>query len=531
MNETNQTSDFFGDSDSATFYKALLDDMVTFVAVLDREGNILFVNNTPLNVAGITLEQIKGSKFWDAAWWSYSEQARQSIRDDVALCLSGQSLIHEIQLATANGSLMWIEYSMHPVFDENGEVVYLVPEGRDVTDRKQQERLLRHRQKMEALDTLTGGIAHDFNNILGIISGYTELLSRHLRGQPILSRYLEDIQKATKRGSQLTRKLLSFAQIKPQSLSTCYVNQLIDDLRLLIEKTLTSKIQVSYKLSPSLPHVEIDSGDFEDAIINICINALHAMEEGGKLIIETSQQRLDADAAKKLELTEGDYVVLSIEDTGCGMDQKTLEKVMVPFFTTKGENGTGLGMSQVFGFVKRSAGKLQLFSEVNQGTRVVIHLPVCDTPQCTQPSSELQKLQQDGDRMNATLLLVDDEQAMTAIASEMLAEAGYRVLTANHAEEALELLERHRVDMVITDIVMPGMDGYGLASEIGKRHPETLVQFVSGYEKRQGEEVKGETEGDVFTDQTIIYKPYTSQQLLERVAWRLRTAAKADRAR
>jgi len=365
----------FDNSSDLNFYKALLDDMVTFVAVLDVSGTIIFVNNTPLNAAGITLEEIKGTKFWDASWWAYSQDAIDKIRADSELCATGKNLLHEIQLATADGTLIWIEYSMHSIRNEQGEVEYLVPEGRDITARKEQEELLRRSQKMDALGKLTGGIAHDYNNILGSITGFAELLSEKLVGEPKLQRYVENIQNSAIRGSKLTRKLLSFTKQKIAEISSCNLNSLLDEQKMLIEKTLTSQIQLNFVLYDKLWHTDLDKHDFEDSLLNMSINAMHAMDQNGQLTVRTNNEYIEENDAKQLAIDMGAYVTLSIADTGCGMDEETINNIFDPFFSTKGDKGTGLGMSQVFGFVQRCKAHIKIYSEVGKGTRFVFYFP------------------------------------------------------------------------------------------------------------------------------------------------------------
>ncbi|NNG00430.1 MAG: response regulator, partial [Desulfobacteraceae bacterium] len=396
--------------------------------------------------------------------------------------------------------------SMHAIFDQQGNVIYLVPEGRDVTDRKKQEELLRRSQKMDALGKLTGGIAHDYNNMLCIIRGYTELLSENLVADPKLLKYVNDIQHAADRGIKLTRKLLAFThQIIPE-VTTCDINILLNELHLMLEKTLTVKVNLLYELAENLWPVNLDKNDLEDCIINICINAVHSMAIGGRLTIRTTNEHLDTKAAAHVNLAPGDYVALSIADTGCGMDDKTLEKIFDPFFTTKKDKGTGLGMSQVFGFVQSTSGNIKIYSEPGHGTRVVLYFP---------RSHELVKKTRDtehrssGLRGSESVLVVDDEVAITEFAYEILMAHGYSVLTANSAEKALEILKRESIDLVITDVIMPDIDGYELSSIIRKKYPQVKIQIVSGFEDDRHKNKEGHK-----LRANIVYKPYTAYKLL-----------------
>ena len=497
------------DHQNSEFYKSLLDDMITFVAVLDPDGNIQFVNNTSLKLAGITLEEVEGTKLWNAYWWSYSDNAIESIRADVAICAAGENVIHEIQVLTEDGSLIWIEYSMHPIFNDNGTVDFLVPEGRDVTDRKKQEEILRRSMKMDALGKLTAGIAHDYNNILGIISGYTELISLRSKQDQKMSKYVNDIQSAADRGASLARKLLSFTRQKISEPSICSINHKLDELQLMLETTLTSKVALIYHLEKNIWSVELDEYDLEDSIINICINAMHAMESGGQLAIYTENVIVDEVDGKPLGITAGEYVQLSFADTGCGMDKETVDKIFDPFFTTKGDQGTGLGMSQVHGFLQRTGGAIRVFSQLDLGTRVALYFPAIK-----QPTSPL--LVADNEQPNLSgsesILVVDDERAMADLACEILQRKGYYVTPAYNAVQALYNLEASKFDLVITDVVMPNMNGYELATEVIKRHPKVKIQIVSGFE-----DDRYITRSHPKLRENIIYKPYTSNRLLTQV--------------
>lgn len=492
------------------FYKALLDDMVTFVAVLDPSGNVIFVNNTPLIMAGLKLEDVKGKKFYDAPWWTYADATRDAIKHDIEQCALGNSMLHEIQAKAADGTLVWLEYSMHPILDEQGDVRYLVPEGRDVTEHKQKEELLRRSQKMDALGKLTGGIAHDYNNMLGIIKGYAGLLSDNLPEDSKLTKYTQYIQRAAERGTALTRKLLAFTRQKTTETKVVNINRQLQELRHMLEKSLTVKVSLLYDLADDLWATEMDPGDLEDVIINMSINALHAMESGGQLSFRTTNQYISENDAQRLQMAAGDYVLLSVADTGCGMDNETKERIFDPFFSTKDEQGTGLGLSQVYSFVERSGGKIEVFSELGQGTRFVLYF-LKSQKEITQTQTIANDCKRNL-RGSETLLVVDDEQSMVDLAYEILIAQGYQVLTANDGEEALTLLETESADLMISDVIMPHMDGYQLASHVQKRYPHIKIQIVSGFESDRHKVMENET-----LRQQILYKPYSSYDLLVRV--------------
>lgn len=291
---------------------------------------------------------------------------------------------------------------------------------------------------MEALGQLTGGIAHDYNNMLGIILGYSELLEKMLSDQPDHVRYAHEIHHAAERGSKLTQKLLSFTRHRARNDATININTLIQDQRQVLEKTLTARIKLMLDLDPDLWPVKIDDSDLEDAILNMSINAMHAMESGGCLTIRTCNSQLAEIDTRASHLQAGDYVLLTITDTGVGMDEKTRERIFDPFYTTKGQRGTGLGLSQVYGFVQRSEGLIQVYSEPARGTRFAFYFP-----RSQQLSSETEAVVDKpvaNLNGNETVLLVDDEPAITALTEVVLIEVPLKLKSVNkkHVKEKQE---------------------------------------------------------------------------------------------
>jgi len=406
-----------------------------------------------------------------------------------------------------NGEVIPVEVLLTAIPSGDSQLLHVV--WRDITLRKQQEEMLRRTQKMDALGKLSGGIAHDYNNILGIISGYSELLAEKLSEDTVLMKYVNDIQHATTRGVSLTHKLLSFTRQKATKTTVCSINNLLIDQQLMIEKTLTPKISLIYNLQQDIWPIELDDNDLGDCIINICINALHAMELGGQLSIRTNNECINVMDARSLDLQTGDYITLSISDVGHGMDEKTLEHIFDPFYTTKGELGTGLGMSQVFGFVKRSGGAIKIFSQLNHGTRIVLYFPRSKNDLPISPQNKSIDRDLTGDE---NILVVDDEVLMAELAQEVLEANGYHVLIAHNGEQALDIINKEPIDLVITDVIMPTMDGYELASQIINKKPDIKIQIVSGFEDNHHLNAEPRE-----LRQKIIYKPYSSKKLLENI--------------
>jgi CheY-like chemotaxis protein len=329
---------------------------------------------------------------------------------------------------------------------------------------------------------LAGGIAHDFNNLLQVIQGYTEVLQNEV-GQSKTSREaLLKIHRSAKRGADLTRQLLTFSRKVQSERRPLDLNHEVEQLKKLLERTIPKMIEIELYLSESPAVVSADPIQIEQAIMNLAVNAKDAMPEGGKIIIETERVRLDEQFCKiHLGARPGDYVMLSISDTGHGMDREILDHVFEPFYTTKDVGkGTGLGLAMVYGIVKNHEGYILCYSEVSTGTTFKIYLPAMEQCGQRQIPDEMEEFFKGGDE---TILLVDDEEYIRELGVELLTDAGYKVLTATDGEEGLELYrkEQENVDLVILDLVIPGMGGKKCYEEILKVNPNAKILVVSGY--------------------------------------------------
>lgn len=394
--------------------------------------------------------------------------------------------------------------------DDKGNAIKNYSTLQDITERIRQEEQLRRSQKMDALGKLTGGIAHDYNNMLAVITGYSELLEDELSEQPILANYAHEILHAGQRGAKLTKKLLAFSRKKSAVSESLDINTLLQDERHMLEKTLTARIELVFDLYDDLWSVWVDNGDLEDAIINISINAMHAIDGSGRLTIRTHNEKIGELDAQALDLVAGDYVTLSIADTGCGMDEATQEKIFDPFYSTKGDKGTGLGLSQVYGFVERSNGAIRVHSEPGHGSQFTLYFPRL------QKSSSDDNEEQNNKAVDLsgkeTILIVDDEAALLNLSCEILKQKGYKVICAENAPQALKILENESIDLLLSDLIMPEMDGYQLAAIVQEKYPEVKIQLASGF--------ANDLNVDMIDDdlhQNLIYKPYQSQTLLRRI--------------
>jgi PAS domain S-box-containing protein len=354
----------------------------------------------------------------------------------------------------------------------------------DVTERRALEQQLRQSQKMEAVGRLAGGIAHDFNNLLMVISGYSEFLLERLGAEPHLRGPAQEIASAAERASSLTRQLLAFS--RKQMLAPRIVN--LNDVATENIKMLTRMIGEDVDLvmvpSPNLWPVRADAGQIEQVIMNLAVNARDAMPSGGKLTIETSNVTLDDDYARfHAPLRPGDYVMVAISDTGAGMDNDTQSHIFEPFFTTKGTKGTGLGLSTVYGIVKQSGGYIWVYSEVGRGTTFKIYLPrvasMGEAAAQVATPVEYRKVEPGTE----TILLVEDEANLRYLARQYLEKQGYKVIEAADGAVAMQIAVAHEavIHLLLTDVIMPGMNGRELAQRISEIRPNVKVLYMSGY--------------------------------------------------
>jgi PAS domain S-box-containing protein len=425
-----------------------------------------------------------------------------------------RGLDFEYRFLAGDGRTVWL-HDLSAVTVEDGGPRWLRGIMVDTSKYKQAEEALRRSQKMEAIGLLTGGVAHDFNNLLNVILSHAELLEEIAPANPDVSRSVEAMVKSVQRGADLTRKLLSFSRTQPQTTKRVSVNAFIDGMKGLIAKSLTPAIRVKTVLAADAWTVDLDPGDLEDAVLNLALNARDAMPRGGSLIIETANKTIDeAYVERNPGSHPGDFVMLSVSDTGSGMAPQVREKAFEPFFTTKGaDRGTGLGLSMVYGFVQRSGGHAKIYSEEGQGTAVHLYLPrVLDADSAAEAvGGTFETLQ----RGNETILVVDDEPALVEAAVHLLGRLGYTTLTAESAVQALAVLnEAPVVDLLFSDVIMPGgMDGYRLAIEALAQHPGLKVLLTSGFTRQREEFINGEGRIAQHLTQTLLGKPYNIAEL------------------
>ncbi|MBL7180335.1 MAG: PAS domain S-box protein [Desulfobacterales bacterium] len=425
----------------------------------------------------------------------------------------GFSNIYEKEFIKKDGTIFPVELRVYLVQDDEGNPERMWATIRDVTDRKATEKQLLHFQKMDAVGTLAGGIAHDFNNLLQAIQGYTDLLmlSDRDKREPI-RRELEEISRAAKRGAGLTRQLLTFSRKVESNKLLLDLNRAVRQAKNLLGRTIPKMIEIQLHLAEPLKTIDADPSQVEQVIMNLAINAKDAMPEGGRLIIRTENASLDEEYCRThLGARPGDYVLLTVSDTGHGMNRGTLDRIFEPFFTTKEVGkGTGLGLAIVYGIVKSHHGYITCYSEPGAGTSFKIYFPAMDK----EAGPEEQEIEVSVKGGTETVLLVDDEDAIRDLGKQILEKFGYNVLTAVDGESALDLYRREqgRIDLVILDLIMPGMGGMRCLEELLKSNARAKVVIASGYSDTGP--VKETIEKGA---KNFIGKPYVIRKMLEMV--------------
>jgi len=485
----------------------ILDGVITF----DESGKILSFNKAAETLFYLTADEAIGQYAKQLLPESFENIYDQHLHRYQEMSDQGQAgLGCEITAQRNDNSTFPMRISIAELPNNSEGMRRFIASCQDLTQMKHQDEQLRRSQKMDALGKLTGGIAHDYNNLLSIILGYAEQLNDHLAYDSKLAKYAYEIERAAERGARLTKKLLSFCRNTIPDSKETNINKIFRDQKLMLEKTLTAKVQLEYDFQDNLWPVKLDRNDLEDAIVNMSINALHAMKSGGQLTINTRNEKLDDIEGQLLQLAAGDYVLLNVTDTGCGMDETVKERIFDPFYSTKGKLGTGLGLSQVYGFVERSGGVIKVYSESGHGSRFALYFPRSHKNINKDLTSESDTAKQV--KGTETVLVVDDEHAIADLVHDRLTMQGYRVLTANDGEQALILLETENVDLIISDVIMPGMDGYQLAAQVQQLYPKIKIQMVSGF----ADDRHINMTNDVL-QRELLYKPYSSVKLLKRI--------------
>ncbi|MBI5576818.1 MAG: PAS domain S-box protein [Deltaproteobacteria bacterium] len=458
---------------------AAVEQTAEIIFITDTEGAIQYVNPAFERITGFGRQEAIGSNPRILKSGRHDEEFYRNLWETLK---RGEVWTGGLINKRKDGSLYEEDAIISPVRDDAGRLMNFVAVKRDVTEERKMEEQLRQAQKIEAVGRLAGGVAHDFNNLLTAITGYSELaFARTAEGDPVHG-YVKEIRDVAGRAAGLTRQLLAFSRRQILQPRIIDLNAVVRDIDRMLRRLIGEDIDLFTSLDPDLRLTKADPGQIGQVIMNLAVNARDAMPTGGKLTIETANVYIDeAYARGHATMHPGAYVMIAVSDTGVGMDQETLSRIFEPFFTTKEKGkGTGLGLSTVYGIVKQSGGHIWVYSEPGRGTTFKTYLPsVEETADVPEPAPEPKELIQGTE----TVLLAEDEEAVRMLALEILVMNGYTVLAAGDGEEALRTSARYegKIDLMLCDVVMPGMSGADLSRKIALSRPDMKVLFMSGY--------------------------------------------------
>lgn len=490
-------------SEQRRFADLILEGSAEGIFAIDRQGRCTLWNAVITELTGIPAGGVVGRDLLTMDWPLASERPANALRD--ALAGKAVGLRDEVYLDAA-GEEHFFAAHVSPLHDSEGRLVGAIGFVRDTTMRRQLEDQLRQAQKLESIGRLTGTVAHDFNNILTVIIGNLERARPRAQDDPRLARMLEHISAAAARGEKLTQQLLAFARrqrLEPQPVD---INLLIGQLEDMLKGTLPENIELRLNLAPRLPRAIADPHQLDVALLNLALNARAAMPRGGTLTVETRLQRLtQADLSRRDDAQPGEYVMIALRDTGTGMSAQVKRRIFEPFYTTKPRGqGTGLGLSQVYGFVMQSRGHIQVDSKPGGGTSVMLFLPLAPAA-AKAPDAAPAEFR--ADPAGGTVLVVEDSEQVRNFAMEILRELGYGVVAAVDGDDALRRIREHpEIEIVFSDVVMPGkLSGLDLARELRRTRPELTTILTTGYT-----ESIGDIEQEGFA---LLLKPYRPAQL------------------
>ena len=495
---------------SESRYRSLVQSAVYGIYRSSLEGKFLDVNPALIAMLGYdSAEEVLGLDPRQDVFLNPEQQSR--LMKEFAR--SGRLDDLEVRWRRKDGNAITVRLSGRAVNTPEGPDQVLEIIAQDVTERRVLEDQFRQAQKMEAVGRLAGGVAHDFNNLLMVVSGYTEVLrERTDRSNPLYPK-IEAIQQAADRATTLTRQLLAFSRKQLLELKVVDVNAIVGDIERLLRPLIGENIELITRLAPDLGRTRADAGQIEQVIMNLVVNSKDAMPDGGKITLQTANASLDEDLRREHSYIQpGPYVMLSVSDNGHGMDKETQARIFEPFFTTKGKSkGTGLGLSTVYGIIKQSGGYVFVQSETGRGTTFRIYLPRVED--AAEPLGQVRAAQA-ASGGSETVLLVEDEESVRQLVRETLEAKGYKVLEADHGAAALRIVSAHQgaIDMLITDVVMPGMSGRELARQLSTSHPQTKVLYLSGYT-----EDAIVHQGVLDPGTAFLQKPFTLQMLSRKV--------------
>ncbi len=507
-------------------FRGIFDSTSQLIGLFGLDGTILEANCAALDAVGTETSAVVGLPAWDTAWFRRTPEAVAALKAAFPTVAAGKFFHAEFNLLLPDDCVRSYDFSLSPVRDEAGRVVFIVAEGRDITGLRAIEAHLRQSQKIEAVGQLTGGIAHDFNNMLQAVRSGLELARRRVEGDRARDAlaFMDDAVKGVDRAAALTQRLLAFARRQVLDAKPVMADALILGMVELIQRVVGSAITVRTRMDDGQWPVMCDANQVENAILNLAINARDAMPDGGILTLATRDVRLssaeiaDQDAGQD-EVEPGDFVEISVTDTGTGMTPEVLTRAFEPFYTTKPiGQGTGLGLSQIYGFVRQSGGLVRLESRQDRGTTMRLFLPRHLQDAAVQPT-QAPAQEEKSDGAGKVVVLVEDTEGVRELIAEALRELGYIVLDAEDGPAALRLFAgQMRVDILVTDVGLPGMNGRQVAEAARQRWPGLPVLFITGYAGSM-------LDGQLAPGMEVIGKPFTLDALAAQLGRMVETSS------
>ena len=506
-------------------FEVVVDSLNEGLIIADMEGNLLTLNPVAAKALGLSsaeARKYRASDFSRMIQISTMEGADLPFEQwPMTRIMRGEVLRDcEVRVRRVGSSESWVyNYSGATVPYEGGKKLVFV-KFQDITDRKRAEESLRETQaqllqsqKMEAIGLLAGGVAHDFNNALGVVLGYGELLEERLASDEVGLRFVKQILLAEARAASLTRQLLAFSRKQILQPVTLSLNTVVSGMEEMLHRLIGADITLTLLCDPNLQNIKADPGHLEQILMNMVVNARDAMPQGGTLTIRTANAEIGpAEIANDPHLKEGKFVMLSVADTGCGMDKATQDRIFEPFFTTKEPGkGTGLGLSTSYGIVQQSGGYISLHSEIGVGTSFIIYFPPVEEPAQTANSTSLSQAQGRG---SESILVVDDEEPMRNLLCSALRAKGYNVLDAANSTAAISIVRRNHppIDLLVSDVIMPGLTGPELVEQLLTTHPRLKVIFISGYIDDYLSRY-----GNFGSETVLLQKPFSPDVLIKMV--------------
>ena len=476
----------------------------------DARGRIEYSSPAFGDIVGRSAAELVGREVREAI--GAEGEVAEQLTDIEERVTQGETWHGRLSLTRHDGSPCHIGMTVAPVYGPSDHPVAFVTTGRDVTDVVELESQVRRAQKLDSLGQLAGGVAHDFNNLLVVILGYGEVLLRELGPSDPRRESAEAILEAGRRAAELTRQLLAFSRRQVIQRRPVNLGSLIAETEKMLRRLISENVQITIGTEPDLWEIKVDVGHVEQVVMNLAVNARDAMPRGGTLCIETANAYLDAEyVARHADIVPGAYVMLVVSDTGCGMDAQTQDRIFEPFFSTKGERGTGLGLATVYGIVRQKKGHIWVYSEVGQGSTFKLYFPRYVGGD--EGSLDVEVSSAVARDTGATILLAEDDKRIRELLSSTLERVGHTVLVAADGEEAVRVAREFAgpIHLMLTDVIMPRLNGSGAAAQLAELRPEMRVIYMTGYTDNSVAH-----HGILESGASVLSKPFSESELLRR---------------